>query len=91
MRFPKRFSPVLFAFFLTMLMVFVVTGVTTALNVGFPADFVRRWFEAWLIAWAVAFPTAVFVAPWTRRLVDRLTAPAEPEDGERLTKTLKNR
>ncbi len=73
MKIPRQYYAVVFAFFLTLVMVLIVTGVTTALNLGFPSDFLKRWFEAWLIAWIIAFPSAVFVAPWARRLAERLT------------------
>jgi hypothetical protein len=73
MKLPKKAAPILFAFFLTMVMVLVVTGVTTLLNVGVPPDFLGRWLAAWLIAWAVAFPTAIVWAPWARKIVARLT------------------
>lgn len=74
MKLPRKLSTPLFAFFLTMVAVFVVTGMTTALNVGLPPDFVARCLRAWLIAWACAFPTAALWAPWARRLAERLTA-----------------
>ena len=58
MKIPKNFFPIVFAFFLTIIMVFVVTGVGTAMNVGFPPNFFARWMKAWIVAWMVAFPTA---------------------------------
>ncbi|KPK03937.1 MAG: hypothetical protein AMJ64_14705 [Betaproteobacteria bacterium SG8_39] len=70
MRLPKKFFPVVFAFFLTIIMVFVVTGVGTAVNIGFPPNFFALWMKAWGIAWLAAFPTAVFVAPLARRLTE---------------------
>lgn len=80
---PKKLAPALFAFFLTMVMVLVVTGVTTALNVGFPPDFLAKWLKAWLIAWAVAFPAAMLWAPWARKIVERLTAAGPAPAGTR--------
>jgi hypothetical protein len=70
---PGRFANLLFAFFLTIAMVFVVTGVSTAVTVGFPADFFWRWGKAWFSAWLVAFPAAYFIAPRVRQLVSVLT------------------
>jgi hypothetical protein len=54
-------------------MVLIVTGVTTALNLGVPRDFLWHWAKAWLIAWVIAFPSAVVVGPWARRMTERVT------------------
>ncbi len=72
MKIPKKFFPVVFAFFLTSVMVLVVSGITTLLNVGLTPDFLVRWFRAWLLTWCVAFPVAIFVAPLARRLTERV-------------------
>ena len=69
---PGKFANLLFAFFLTLSMVFMVTGVSTAVTVGFPDDFLWRWGKAWLSAWLVAFPAAYVVAPRVRTFVSRL-------------------
>lgn len=66
---PRKLGDVLFAFFLTLLMVLVVSGVSTALAVGFPHDFLFRWAKAWFTAWLIAFPAAYFIAPRVRRFV----------------------
>jgi len=73
MKIPKKFFHVVFAFFLTLVMVLIVSGITTALNVGIAPDFVARWMRAWFLTWCVAFPSAVVVAPWARRLTERVT------------------
>lgn len=73
MKIPKKYYSVVFAFFLTLVMVMIVSGITTALNVGLTDDFLMRWLRAWFLTWCVAFPSAIFVGPWARRLTDRLT------------------
>ena len=73
MKIPKKFFPVVFAFFLTLVMVMIVSGITTALNVGFTHDFFARWLKAWFLTWCVAFPSAIVVAPWARRLTEKIT------------------
>ena len=70
---PKKFFPVVFAFFLTLVMVLIISGTTIALNVGITADFLARWFRAWLLTWCVAFPCALVIAPWARRMTERVT------------------
>lgn len=72
---PARFAPVLFGFILSGLMSCVVSGIATLRALGVPPDFLLQWGGAWLFSWAVAFPTVLVMAPFTRRLVARLTHP----------------
>ena len=37
-------------------MAFLMTGLVTWLNLGFPADFLKRWMTAFIIAWPCAAP-----------------------------------
>ncbi len=73
MKLPEKYFAIVFAFFLTLVMVLIVTGVTTLLNLGMPRDFLLHWVRAWFLAWMVAFPSAIFVGPWARRVAERLT------------------
>jgi hypothetical protein len=73
MKLPKKYSAVVFAFFLTVVMVLIITGVTTALNLGFQPDFIARWLHSWFFAWIIAFPSAIVVGPWARRMTERFT------------------
>jgi len=72
---PARFAPVLFGLILSGLMSCVVSGIATLRAIGVPPEFFVTWMTSWAASWAVAFPTVLFVAPFTRRLVARLTAP----------------
>jgi hypothetical protein len=74
---PARFAPVVFAFFLSMIMSAIISGVSTVFTVGLTVDLPSQWFWAWLPSWAVAFPAVLIVAPIARRIVGRLTKPAE--------------
>ena len=71
---PKRFASLVFAVLLTGLMTLVISGVATAINMGFPADFLARWARAWLPNWAIACPLLLLVRPFVQRLTERLTA-----------------
>ncbi|SFJ40664.1 DUF2798 domain-containing protein [Jannaschia pohangensis] len=73
---PARFAPVLFGLILSGLMSLLVSGVATFRALGLIDGFIGLWLGAWLAAWAIAFPAVLIVAPITRRLVARLTAPA---------------
>ena len=53
-------------------MVCVVTGLVTYLNLGFRADFLMEWIKAYLIAWPVAAGTAYLIMPTARRLTQQI-------------------
>ena len=73
MRFiPRRFEMATFAFFMSLLMSFLMSFFITAINLGFPEDFATRWMHAFGAAWMIAFPIALFVVPIVRRTVHRL-------------------
>jgi hypothetical protein len=78
-RFPRSWSPVLFGFVLSGLNTLVVTAITTYRNLGLDNDFVGDWLGAFVAAWPITFPTATLIAPWVRRLVDRLVEPASQQ------------
>lgn len=71
---PAKFAPVLFGLILSGLMSLVVSGISTAANVGLVAGFPGLWIRAWLTAWLFAFPIVLIAAPLARRLVQRLVA-----------------
>ncbi len=69
---PKRLEPVAFGFLLSGMMSFIVSGLSSFLAVGAVADFFTLWMKAWLPSWAVAFPTVLVVAPFVRRILQRI-------------------
>ena len=71
---PARYAPILFAFLLSGMMSFIVSGVAIMRAVGFNATLPQAWLGGWLPAWCVAFPCVMILAPVTRRMVARLTA-----------------
>lgn len=73
---PQRFAPILFGFILSGLMSLLVSGIATWQALGLVDGFIGLWVGAWLNAWLVAFPAVLVIAPITRRLVGKLTAPA---------------
>lgn len=68
MKVPARFTAVVFAFFMSMLMAFVMSAVLTLVNLGPVSDFFAKWMRAFVIAWCFAFPAVLLVAPVARRL-----------------------
>ena len=74
--FPSQYAPILFCFFLSIFMPFVVSGIATYSAI----DLIEGFFETWMISWLrssiVAFPVMLIVSPLTRKLVDKLTSEA---------------
>lgn len=71
-RLPKRCSPYLFG----VVQSAITCAVAAAVASGpvFPIGrFIVHWSSAWLLSWLLMLPLVVLIAPWLRRLVDRLT------------------
>jgi len=71
----RKHSNLVFGFFLTFMMTFLVSGISTLLAIGLEPRFLLVWFQAWMSSWVVAFPAVLVVAPLTRRIVARLVTP----------------
>jgi Protein of unknown function (DUF2798) len=69
----RRHAPLLSGLLLSGVMSLLVSCVATMRAAGLSATFVATWMHAWMTAWALAFPAVLLVAPWTRRLVERIT------------------
>lgn len=74
-RLPAKHFHLVFSIIMGAIMVFIVTFVITAANMGFPPDFLARWAKAFLLAYVVAVPVIYFVAPFARRLSARFAEP----------------
>ena len=69
---PARYAQILFGFFLSGMMSFLVSGLSTLRALGLDANFVPAWMGNWAVSWATAFPVVLVVAPITRRIVARM-------------------
>ncbi|WP_370154715.1 DUF2798 domain-containing protein [Ferrovibrio sp.] len=80
---PARYNGIVMPLVLSVLMTFIVSGISTLTSLGFTAALPAKWAEAWALSWIVAFPTLVFVLPLVRRIVGRLVEPpgAPPPKG----------
>jgi len=67
----KRFFHLGFSFVIGAMMVFIMTGVVTLVNIGLEADFLWRWLQAFAIAYPIAVPAIYFLSPTARRLTER--------------------
>ncbi|KQK31994.1 hypothetical protein ARD30_08335 [Bosea thiooxidans] len=74
-RLPARYATVVMPFFLSVLMTFVVSGISTLKALGPTAAFIQTWPVSWALSWVVAFPTLLLVLPVVRRLVGLVVAP----------------
>lgn len=74
-RLPARYAAILTPFFLSLIMTFVVSGISTVKVLGLSKEFLTAWSVAWGLSWLVAFPTVLVVLPLTRRIVAALVEP----------------
>ena len=66
---PARYATIVLPLFLSLLMTFVISGVSTLMSLGPTRAFVTTWPAAWALSWVVAFPTLIVLLPLVRRLV----------------------
>lgn len=71
---PKKFAPVLFAFFMAIIFPFIITFFIVLINVGFTNDFFLRWMKSFGITFIIAFPTIIGLSPMIRKIVEKITA-----------------
>jgi hypothetical protein len=62
--------PVAMAFFMALLMTFVVTF----MNLGFPPNFIGQWMKAFAVAWPLASCVAFVAVPLARNITARIVA-----------------
>ena len=75
---PARYTAIVLPFFLSLLMTFVISGVSTLMSLGPTRAFVAAWPAAWGLSWVVAFPSLVVLLPLVRRFVG-LVVEAPPQ------------
>ena len=69
MKIPAKHTQIVFAFFMSLMMAFIMSGVLTLANLGPIPGFFGKWMHGFGVAWICAFPTVLLVAPIARRLV----------------------
>ncbi len=78
MRIPVQYAPILFGALLSAIMVGLVSAFVLSFTQGIHPGFAAQWFKSCLTTWPVAFPTVTLIAPWVRRIVERLTGQTGP-------------
>ncbi|MES2482201.1 MAG: DUF2798 domain-containing protein [Pseudomonadota bacterium] len=66
---PARFAPVAFAFFMSVLVAFVMSLAITAMNIGLADGFLLRVLRSYAAAWPVAFVSVLAARPLVLKLV----------------------
>lgn len=64
---PARYAAVVLPLFLSVLMTFIVSLVSTLRGIGFTQSFLGIWLSAWGLSWLIAFPTLLVALPLVRR------------------------
>jgi len=72
---PPKYNAVAVPFFLTMIMSFVISGISTWRALGLSGNFFQTWMPSWAMSWAIAFPTVLFVLPLSRKIVGLFVEP----------------
>lgn len=73
MKIPQKYAGLLFAFVMSLLMAFLMSGVLTAVFVGVDRQFIAHWMNGFIHAWPIAFPSILVIAPLVRKIVASLT------------------
>lgn len=74
-KFPKKFTPYVFAFLMAGIMAFLMSMVIVAANSGIYTGYVFRVLHAYALAMPVAFCCVLIVRPIVMHLVARLVEP----------------
>lgn len=72
---PPRYGAVVLPFFLSLMMTFIISGISTLRALGLGQEFLRAWPAAWAMSWVIGFPTLLVVLPAVRRLAALVVAP----------------
>ena len=67
---PAKFTPIVFAFYMSGIMAFLMSAVLVAMNTGFGGDYFTRVIGAYLIAFPIAFVCVAILRPVVMKLVD---------------------
>ena len=75
-RLPARFAGLVMPLVLSIMMTFLVSGISTLKSVGATPDMPAAWMGAWGVSWLAAFPALLLLLPVVRRIVALVVEPA---------------
>ena len=71
--FPKKYSKLLFIFFMGFGMSLLMTLIITYINTGYDELYYIRFFKAWSVSLPVALIATTIIAPIMQKFVDKIT------------------
>ena len=71
--FPKKYSKLIFIFFMGLGMSLIMTLIITYINTGYDELYYKRFFKAWSVGLPIAIATSLLVGPIAKRFVERIT------------------
>ena len=71
--FPKKYSKLLFIFFMGLGMSLLMTLIITYINTGFDINYPKRFLKAWTVGLPIAIATSLMVGPIVKKFVDNNT------------------
>jgi|TARA_B100000945_G_scaffold299150_1_gene279574 hypothetical protein len=71
--FPKKYAEILFILIMGFGMSLLMTLIITFINTGIDSGYIKRFLKAWSVSLPIAITTVIFVGPYTKKLVDKLT------------------
>jgi putative effector of murein hydrolase LrgA (UPF0299 family) len=78
----SRFEPIIFALFVSIMMTFIISGVSTHSAISFSEDFIASWMSSWGKSWVVSYPIQMIVFPMARNMVSKCVLPPDfPDQG----------
>ncbi|MCU4338310.1 DUF2798 domain-containing protein [Acinetobacter dispersus] len=72
---PNRYASFVLPFFLSIIMTFIVSCISTLRSMGFEQFSFSMWMSAWGISWLIAFPVLLLVLPIVRKMTMLLVRP----------------
>jgi hypothetical protein len=66
---PAKYNTVAMPFVLSVMMSFIISGVSTLRALGWVEGFFGKWMSGWGISWLIAFPTVLVIFPFVRKIV----------------------
>lgn len=65
---PAKYSGIVFTFYATMLMAFIMSAVLVALNNGVNSEWLPRTLRSYALAWPIAFVSLLTVRPLVMKM-----------------------
>ena len=71
--FPKKYSKLIFIFFMGLGMSLIMTLIITYINTGMDNNYINRFLKAWSVSLPIAIIAALLLGPPIKKFVDKIT------------------